>query len=332
MRALVLLLVLAGCGTIEAARLLRDAVAPAEELAGAVEEREDEIAGLRARFYWPREDAGDALSLLLSHGAHEDGIDDPRFLAFARALAIRGFAVCTPEFESLQELRLDAKAPDRLAAAAAALDGPVALVGISFGGTYSLIAAARPELRDRVRCVLTVGSYADLEQLLAAWMAEASDHFVKGRRAVLLGNLDRLVPARDRATVERGVRAAIDGEAYRAPRGLGERGRRVLAAARSEGPLGTGLLQPLADEVAALTPRAAPAAPVFVLHGAADRIIPPDNADRLAERLRAMGADVEVMVTDLFGHTDPEFEAAPSYFEARPLLRFTARFLDAARP
>jgi len=328
---------------MRAADLLRDALRPADELAAEVDEREERVDGQRVRFCRPKGVEGALPAVVLCHGAQEDGIDDPRLMAFARALALRGAEVAAPDFATLRGFRIDPGDPDRLARLVARLAegrGRVAMVGISFGGSYSIVAAGRPAIRERVSAVLGFGSYADLEVLLRTWLTDPAPpdppSFAAGRRAVLLGNVDRLAPPRDRGKLRSALRRLLDGDDLPAdPRGLSARGRLVLKAARAAGPVRPGaadrLIAPLAADLAAVRAGdSAPAAPVFLLHGAADPIIPPANARLLAERLHKAGVDVRLCVSSLFAHVEPAFEGRPSIFRAWPLLRFTARFLHAA--
>ena len=111
----------------------------------------------------------------------------------------------TPDLANLRRYRVDSADPDRIAALAVRLggDGPLSLAGISIGGSYALVAAARPELAGRLECVFAFGAYADLEQVLRGWMLEPRaarelyDPLVEGRRLVMRGNVDRLVPRAD---------------------------------------------------------------------------------------------------------------------------------------
>ena len=70
-----------------------------------------------------------------------------------------------------------------------------------------------------------------------------------------------------------------------------------------------------------------PAAPVYLLHGAADPIIGPEESRRLADTLGASGARARVHVTDVFDHVDA---GEPSLLSTLSLARFLAGFLAAA--
>ena len=287
-----------GCGLTEAAHLIEDAIKPASELRGLVHEREEIVAGIRVRRF------GSGPAILLCHGAVEEGIDDPRLIALARALALRGFEVTTPQLESLCRFRIDAKDPDRIARVAGS--APVALAGISIGASYCLLAANRPGVN--ATCVFSFGAYADLEALLMRWLAhpgegppELLDPLREGRQRVLEGNRDRLDPDA------------------------------VAAAMKSDQPLSDAaakrLIAPIRQDLIALSPIAQPGSRVrvFVLHAADDPVVP--TAD--AAKLQAHYERAQLLVTDLFGHVG--MEKRPGFFKAYPLLSFLADFMSAAR-
>lgn len=86
----------------------------------------------------------------------------------------------------------------------------------------------------------------------------------------------------------------------------------------------------MAADVVALTPGRegrAPTARVFLLHGASDPIIGPEETHRLAAVLKTAGTRVRVHVTDVFDHVDTGEE---SLLPSLSLARFLARFLAAA--
>jgi alpha-beta hydrolase superfamily lysophospholipase len=353
-----------GCSTYRAGRVLSDTLAGADAVADELVETLHQVptrAGpLAVTVYRPRDAGAPLPAFLLVHGATIEGAADARFVALARAVAARGASVATPDLPALASLRLDAGEPARLADVALwlgertelAADGRLALMGISVGGSYALLAAADARLAPRVRAVFVFGAYADLEALLLEWLtapvatAELLDPSTEGRRRVLLGNLDALVEPAHRAAVAGAIDELLRGRTPPAPAGLGPRAARVLAAARSEQPLSPAaaeeILQPLVPALAALSPAAVgaiadagavgavgvPAAPVFLLHAEADPVVPLAHGLALHELLVARGAEVRLHVTGIFAHVDPGHR--PSFFEAFPLLRFFGAFLDAA--
>jgi dienelactone hydrolase len=341
-----------GPGALRAGQLIRDALRPAAELAEHVAEETRRIAGVEVHLHRPREAVGALPAVVVCHGAVPRGARDKRLIALARALALRGALVATPHFESLRTFRADPEDPVRLAEIAVRLaedgdrvaGGRVALVGISIGGSYAIVAASRPEARDRISCVFSLGGYEDLERVIHAWMVspdrdapELEDPAVEGRRRTLLANADHLVPAQDLRAVRRILRALLAGEPVppAAAEGLSAGGRRLVSCARSTEPIDPAtahaVLAPASGRLKSLSPGhegTAPAAPVFLLHGVDDPVVPVGEAKLLRRRLEALGTEVDYLTTALFGHVGAERK--PSLVSGWSLARFLARFLDEA--
>jgi len=93
---------------------------------------------VRARLYIPRGIARPG-GMLLVHGIHHLGIDEPRLVSFARAAASSGFTVLTPEIAALADYHVDGASIGTIGESAAWLEarletGPVTIVGVSFAG------------------------------------------------------------------------------------------------------------------------------------------------------------------------------------------------------
>jgi dienelactone hydrolase len=341
-----------GCGTLRASWLVADATRPPEELADSVDESDARVArpgaaALDLRIVEPRGEPGPRPAFLLVHGAHEEGGRHPAMVSLARALARRGATVGVLDLAALRDLRIDADDVGRIGDAALWLadrgdlaeDGRVALFGISVGGSYAIAAAAQEPLAGRVSCVFAFGAYADLDALLLRLLvapprgeSRLLDPLGEGRRRLLLGNVDALVPARDRGHVAAALTAMIaGGDAPPDPAELSAEARSVLAAARSRDPLPPQDARALVGRIAAasvsLSPgrlAQAPSAPVYLLHGRDDPLVPASDCEVLRDALEARGVTVSVHVTDLYSHVDPAAGADASFFDAWPLLRFVA--------
>jgi dienelactone hydrolase len=173
---------------------------------------------LRARLYVPDRVRR---AIVLVAGVNALGIDEPRLYGLAQELANAGYAVLTPELPDLQRYDITARTTDMIEDAAVwlssqprlARDHRVGLVGISFAGGLSIVAAGRPALRDRAAFVFSFGGHSDFPRVLrylctgmeptppasdtAATAAPAEQYrrpHDYGVVIVLLGLADRLVP------------------------------------------------------------------------------------------------------------------------------------------
>jgi pimeloyl-ACP methyl ester carboxylesterase len=122
-------------------------------------------------------------AIVLVPGAAPDGKDDARIVRLARALARARRTVFVPQL-ALAEKRLVTGDLEALVAVVLALDdlhpGPVTLLGFSYGGSFSLLAAADHRLDGRLGRVAAFGAYFDLVGVAQAVTSGVS--LVGGRR------------------------------------------------------------------------------------------------------------------------------------------------------
>jgi hypothetical protein len=197
---------------------------------------------MRARVYEPA--GGHTRAALLTSGLHVSGIDEPRLVRLARQLAASHIAVVTPDIPELSRFEIAPAITDAIedaggwVAADASLspDHTAALMGISFSGGLSVIAAGRPSLAHRVAYVFSLGGHDDLARVMrylctgreprpspdvqlgssavnAAFVLPPHDY---GVAVILLSLADRLVPAAQVDRLRDGVRqylfaSALDG-------------------------------------------------------------------------------------------------------------------------
>jgi dienelactone hydrolase len=291
---------------------------------------------LRGRVYRPLSGAHQAA--LVVPGVHAQGIDEPRFVGFVRNLAGAGMNVVAVEAIDLPQYRITPRATDSIEDAARWLadqpslapGGRAGLVGISFAGGLSVVAAGRSPLRDRTAFVVSLGGHGDLPRVLrylcgAVAPGEPPPHDY-GVVIVLLSTLDRMVPPDQAPALREGVLAFLEGShlhltdkpraqsAFERARGIAETlpepARTLLRQVndRDVPSLGRALqaaLQDMGTDPALSPERAAPPrAPVFLLHGNDDNVIPATEARRLEAHLRPRGTPVRALASPLLTHAD----------------------------
>src|SRR5215218_9795669 len=102
---------------------------------------------MRVRVYQPA--TRRARTVLLTGGVHAKGIDEPRLMKLAGDLAVGGTPVVTAEIDDLLHYRITPKLTDSLedaivwvaADTGLAPDGRLGVIGVSFAGGLSIIAA-----------------------------------------------------------------------------------------------------------------------------------------------------------------------------------------------
>jgi pimeloyl-ACP methyl ester carboxylesterase len=99
-------------------------------------------------------------------------------------------------------------------------------------------------------------------------------------------------------------------------------------AVKKLGPVLVPFLQQLGADDPALSPQRAtpPTAPVFLLHGDEDTVIPPAESIILGEALRAKGANVRVLLSHIITHA--ELDRSSDTLEAWKLISFWADLLN----
>ncbi|MGA3315065.1 MAG: hypothetical protein ABSC64_01355 [Candidatus Korobacteraceae bacterium] len=123
-----------------------------------------------AHVYTPR-GVSFAPGIVIIHGMHRLGIDDPRLVNSARAVAASGFFVMTPLVSGIADYRVEGESADLIGAAAGSfaqeLNVPkVGILAISFSGGLSLLAASDPQFSPSIAWVASVGGYYDLAHVL----------------------------------------------------------------------------------------------------------------------------------------------------------------------
>ncbi len=123
-----------------------------------------------ARLYTPR-GIGFAPGIVIVHGMHRLGIDEPRLVSFARAVASSGFFVMTPLVPGIADYRVERDSADLIGTAAQSFAQElnvkrVGILAISFSGGLSLLAASDPEYSPSIAWVGSVGGYYDLAHVL----------------------------------------------------------------------------------------------------------------------------------------------------------------------
>ncbi len=123
-----------------------------------------------ARLYMPS-DISSAPGIMVVHGMHDLGINEPRLVSFARSLAASGFFVMTPQVPGIADYRVEAESADLIGTAAHSfaqeLNTPaVGMLALSFSGGLALLAASDPQYSPSIAWIATVGAYYDLAHVL----------------------------------------------------------------------------------------------------------------------------------------------------------------------
>jgi dienelactone hydrolase len=105
--------------------------------------------------------------VVLVHGVHHKGIEEPRLERFARSIAGAGVAVMTPAVKELSDYKVAPRSIETVGVAIETLrerlgTEKVGLMGTSFGGGISLLTAGDERFADHVSFVVAIGAHDDL--------------------------------------------------------------------------------------------------------------------------------------------------------------------------
>jgi dienelactone hydrolase len=319
-----------------------------------------------ARLYRP--DGTSSRSVLLIPGIHSMGIDEPRLTALAKDLAGSGVMVMTMALPDLQHYRITVRSTDVIEDAAGwmtqqpelAPDGRIGIIGISFAGGLSIVAAGRPSIRDKLAYVLSFGGHADMPRVMR-YLATGEEVHVPGVEnhpphdygvaVILYGLADQgIVPAEQVAPLRKGVETFLYASQLtlvdmNQANATFERARQYAKTLpepaatymtyvndRNVSKLGPALVPYLsalgADSPTLSADRAtsSPSAPVFLLHGSGDTVIPAAESVLLADYLRKKDTNVHLLLSDLITHAEVDRAAAAT--DTMKLVSFWADVLN----
>ena len=307
---------------------------------------------VRAREYIPT-DKRNTPALVLLHGVHHLGIDEPRLEAFATSMAKCGIWVLTPELPDIKDYHVDASSIQTIAESAKwfamRTGGPVGVMGLSFSGGLALVAASDPEYRSALKFVFAVGSQDS--------MARVTDYFRTGRDTRPNGSIEILppheygplvleyeyvedfVPATDVPAIRTVLRAHLyedkatekstmealtpvqRAEAVSLMDTASNKTQELLSASNTKH----------AAELAELSPHGrleTLTVPVYLLHGEADNIIPSAETLWMAAELPRSTLRA-ALVSPVISHIDFE-SSQPTVWDQWRLIHFFALVMHAA--
>lgn len=318
---------------LRAIELLSALEHPAQSAAALVE-RDVIVPGrhgpIRARLY-QRADRVRSPGLVLAHGVHYRGIDEKRLVPFARELARAGRVVLTPELDDLIDYRITSRGVDTISDSVLWLSSQrdrvqspkVGVLGFSFAGGLSLVAASRPELGQKLEFVTSVGGHHDLGRVLRFLMTDQVEtpRGVQSMKAheyglvvLTYGYLDRFVDEADRPVMTetlrswlREDRAQALASASRRTTASGERLYRLLESSnlRELRPQLEAIVAERKSALGELSPKGHLSdigVPVYLLHGSGDSVIPASETEWGGIELD--GAEHQALVSPLLEHVE----------------------------
>lgn len=282
----------------------------------------------RARLYHPIGIAHPS-ALVVVHGVHHLGMDEPRLRRFARALASHGYLVLTPQVNELADYAITKSSAavigDAVHELARRSGAPrVGLLGLSFAGGMALIAASDEAVQQQLTAVIAIGAHDDLNRVLNFFETDqttAPDGTVLKMKAHEYGSLvtayshaSSFFAPEDVAQARLTLRTLLWEnlpEAHAEAAKLSPQGqaRMALLFAHDTKSLVPDTRRAIAQaepELEAASPRyylAKIHVPVMLLHGSADNVVPPTETLWLARGLPP-GALKAALISPAIGHVE----------------------------
>lgn len=308
---------------------------------------------VRARLYTPLQHPN-APAVVVLHGVHHLGMDEPRLIAFAAAMASCGLRVLTPELPDIKDYHVGANSIATIGDTATWLaqqngERPVGVIGLSFSGGLSLLATSDPQFQPSIKFVVAIGSQ-DAMSRVAQYYRTGRDLRPDGTEQLLppheygalvmeYENLQDFAPAVDLAPLRAVLRAHLyeDGAAEKAaltaltPAQLAEVKQLMdTTSVATRNKLAAAETKHIAD-MAGVSPRGhlqQLTTPVYLLHGEGDNIIPAAETLWMASELPNETLKAS-LISPVLTHIDIDRQG-PTAMDRWRLVHFFALILHAA--
>jgi dienelactone hydrolase len=281
-------------------------------------------------YYRPK--SGKQAAILLTHGIIEDGKNDPRLIRFAHSLARAGFVVLVPDLKGMKSFRILFSDVDDIVASVHYLasladivdESKMGIMGFSYAAGPTIMAAADPTLRDRVKFVVSFGGYYDpinVIRFITTGYYEYGDEkgFLQpqpyGKWVFFMNNVDYVENDQDRKILReifRNEQMDTPGNVGPLLAGLSPRGKYLYELLTNKDPKRVDELFKRIDprvreylgklSVAPLIPSVR--ARFLIGHGTTDPLIPYTESMRLADAVGNQSR-VHLAILRLFAHVDP---------------------------
>jgi pimeloyl-ACP methyl ester carboxylesterase len=292
-------------------------------------------------------------AMVVLHGVHYLGIDEPRLIAFSTAIAESGVQVLTPLLAELADYRISPATVEVIGHAAGYLHQRTGrrpgVLGLSFAGGLALIAATDERYQQDIDFVVAVGAHHDMERVAGFFatgearrpdgttLRTAPNNY--GPMILVFSSPEDFFTGQDVEIARHALKTLLQTETIEAARpltaGMSPAGQQVMEKvfAADRGALRPQLLASIArhrNEMAQASPQGRLGriqVPVLLIHGSGDDVIPPSETEWLASEAPAPMVE-EVLVTPLLSHVN--LETQPTLQDRARVIRFMAEMLDAA--
>jgi hypothetical protein len=256
------------------------------------------------------------------------GKDNPQLAPLAEMLAGAGFRVFVPEFARMTHQNVMFQDVDDVSLVFKSIGSDGGILCASYGCGPALIAASRPDIRDKVRFIITYAAYFDFVDTLRFIITSPPSVLAYNKWVYMAANSDLIPDNADRMSllaIAREREILPPEEWSREPETLGPEARAMLALFEAKTPeqfdAQLGAVPLVRDRLTRLSPSryfAGLKARLVILHMESDPCIPSSESFRMANAAEALGIPHSITILNMYGHTKPLWPA----FGIRSLFGF----------
>jgi pimeloyl-ACP methyl ester carboxylesterase len=253
--------------------------------------------------------------ILIVHGVNPTGKDSPDLIRISEALAQVGYQVFVPDLIDMKKQHLQPEEAAHIKSVFQFIGKDAAIACFSYGCGPAMIAVADPEIRSHVRFALAFGGYFDIRETLEFVVTGPETPIAYLKWVYLGANSDLVSGQADRALLRSIAEhhlgeSPLDGDVAGK---LSPEGKALLdifsastpqdfRARLSAGP------ETLRRRLDALSPSRFVdriQAPLILVHGINDPVIPAQQTIEFARAARARGLDCGLTLLQMYGHVNP---------------------------
>lgn len=250
---------------------------------GPVSHRTVEHAGIPIDIYG----AESGPAILVVHGVNPTGKNSLDLVRISEGLAQAGFEVFVPDLTDMRKLRLRPEEVLNIKSVFQFIGRDSGIMCFSYGCGPALVAAADPGIRDHVRFALAFGGYFDVREALEFVVTGPETQGAYGKWAYLNANPDLMDGESGRQRIEK-VFAAATPEEFR---------NRLLDVSP--------VVQSRLDGLSPSRYLREIKAPLILVHGTGDPVIPAQQSIEFAEAARRAGLNCSLTLLRMYGHVNP---------------------------
>jgi pimeloyl-ACP methyl ester carboxylesterase len=258
-------------------------------------------------------------AMLIVHGVNPTGKNSLDLVRISEALAQTGYSVFVPDFAEMKHLHLRAEEAGNIKTVFQAIGRDAGIACFSYGCGPTLVAAADPDIRDRVRFAVAFGGYFDIREALEHVITGPAQSIGYLKWAYLAANSDLVRDAGDQRRLQK-IAETQGGS----PENLSADGDALLQIFYASSPedfrsrlrAGPETLRRRLDGLSPSHYMKGLRAPLIVIHGINDPVIPAQQSVELADAARTNGVASDLTLLHMFGHVQPVLPAvgAASFF------------------